>query len=65
MATQRIGVALRFVGGGDFHRGLGHDGTQPRRIGFLIQEGQLLVGDGELSGGLLDAIRNIKETSFD
>ena len=65
VATQRIGMALSFVGGRDFHRGFGHDGTQPRRISFLIQEGQLLVGDGELSGGLLDAIRNIKETSFD
>ncbi len=65
VATQRIGMALRFVGSGDFHRGLGHDGAQPRRIGFLIQEGQLLVGNGELSSGQLDAIRKIKKTSFD
>lgn len=64
MASQRIGMTLRLVRRGDFHGGLRHDRTQARGFGLLIEEAQLFVGDAEFGGDLLDAIRNVEQTTF-
>ena len=65
VAALRVGVALRLVGGGHLQRCLGDDGAQPCVLGLLLEEGQLLVGHGQLAAGLLDPIAEVEQSTLD
>lgn len=65
LAPQRVGVALGFVGGGDFHGGLSDDGAQSRVFRGVVKEPELLGGNREFSVGLFDAFAHVEQTAFD
>lgn len=65
LATEGVGVALGLVGGCHFHWRFGHDGAQPGILGGFLEEQQLLVGNGEFRDGLLDAVAQVEQPTFD
>ena len=65
LATEGVGVSLGFVGRCHFHGSFGHDGAQSSILGGFVEEHELLVGDGEFRIGLLDAVAQVEQPTFD
>ncbi len=65
LPTEGVGVALGLVRRSHFHRSLGHDGAQSSILSGFVEEHELLVGDGEFRIGLLDAVAQVEQPTFD
>ena len=65
LASQRVGVALRLIGRGHFHGGLGDNRAQARVFRGIVEEPELLSGNRDFGVGLFDAFAHVEETAFD
>jgi len=65
LAAEGVGVSLGLIGGCHFQWSLGHDRAQSRILGGFVEEHELLVGDGEFRIGLLDAVAQVEQPTFD
>ena len=64
VAGERVGVAAGVPRLDVGQRRLGDQRAQPDVLGLLLEEGQLLVGDGELGAHPLEALAHVDEAAL-